>query len=58
MLIHRVSDVTLSGDDLSQTIQPAEQDGSADWNHKQDDLGQKLGAWYEMRSSGDSTARV
>lgn len=58
VLIHRVSDVTHSSDDLSQTIQPAEHNGSADWNHKEDDLGQKLSAWYEMRSSGDSTARV
>ena len=58
MLIHHVSDVTRSSDDLSETIQPAEHDVSADWDHKQDVPGQKLGAWYEMRSSDDSTARV
>jgi len=37
---------------------PAEQDGPADWTHKQSDLAQKLGARHEIKFSGGSTARV
>ena len=51
MLIQRASGVTNSCDGRSESIQPAEHDVPADWNHKQDDLEQKLGDWYEMESS-------
>lgn len=55
VLIQHASGVTDSCDDRLESIQPAEHDISANWHHKQGDLGQKSGDWYEMNSS---TARV
>ena len=56
--IPQASDVTYSYDDRSETPQPTEYDESAVWNHKQSNLEQNLSEWHEMKTSGDSTARV